>query len=102
LTIRVGGMMVAVASFAIAITEGSLMRDEPVTLDFLAAQLLKLLEEMRDARSEISAMRDDMRVLKSRRCRRSLALLKFESWAASPSHASGFSRAPMPVSSLGR
>jgi hypothetical protein len=43
------------------------MRDEPVTLDILAAQQRKLLDEMRsefrDTRSQIGGMRDEMRVL---------------------------------------
>jgi hypothetical protein len=39
------------------------MVDETITLDFLAAQQRKLLDEMRGMRTEMGALRDDLRVL---------------------------------------
>jgi hypothetical protein len=39
------------------------MADEPITLEFLARQQQRLLEEMSSMRDEMGTMRDDMRVL---------------------------------------
>jgi hypothetical protein len=39
------------------------MSDEPVTLEFLARQQQRFLEEMRSMRDDIAAFRDDMQVL---------------------------------------
>ncbi|HEY2539589.1 MAG TPA: hypothetical protein VGI28_08865 [Stellaceae bacterium] len=39
------------------------MADEPVTLEFLARQQQRLLEEMASMRDEMSTMRDNMQVL---------------------------------------
>lgn len=37
--------------------------DEPVTLEFLARQQQRMLEELRSVREEMASFRDDMRVL---------------------------------------
>jgi replicative DNA helicase len=39
------------------------MPDEPVTLEFLARQQQRLLDEMGSMRDEMGSMRDDMQVL---------------------------------------
>jgi chromosome segregation ATPase len=39
------------------------MTDEPITLEFLARQQQRLLEEMSSMRDEMGTMRDDMQVL---------------------------------------
>ena len=41
----------------------SAMADEPITLEFLARQQQRLLEEMSLMRGEMGSMRDDMQVL---------------------------------------